>query len=170
MKNRGIRKIAVAAVIAACYAGATIALAPISYGFLQFRVAEALCVLPFLYPPAIWSLGVGCLISNLLSPYGLLDIAAGTLATLLAAFWTSRMHRKAFAPLPPIICNGIIIGAVIAISGTGGQAFAAAFTLYGIQVALGEAVVMYALGLPLLLALSRNRLFERITGNDISAV
>ncbi len=164
MNRQGVRKLAACAVIAAAYAGASIALAPVSYGPLQFRVAEALCVLPFLYPGSIWSLFIGCIAANLISPYGLLDMAAGSLATLLAAFWTSRTRRRIFAPLPPVICNGVIIGAVIAVSGTGGGAFFAAFPIFAAQIALGEAVVMYALGLPLLLLLSKNKLFERITG------
>ena len=164
MNRHGIRKIAAGAVIAAVYAGASIALAPVSYGPLQFRAAEALCVLPFLFPGSIWSLGIGCLAANLISPYGLLDMAAGSLATLIAAFWTSRVKKRVFAPLPPVICNGVIVGAVIAVSGTEGGSFFAAFPVFAAQVALGEAVVMYAMGLPLLILLSKNRLFERISG------
>lgn len=58
----------------------------------------------------------------------------------------------------------MIVGAVIAVSGTEGGSFFAAFPVFAAQVALGEAVVMYALGLPLLILLSKNRLFERISG------
>ena len=45
-----IKRMAHAAVIGAAYAALTMALAPISYGPIQMRVSEVLCVLPFSYP------------------------------------------------------------------------------------------------------------------------
>ena len=54
---------------------------------------------------------LGCLAANLLSPYGALDIIFGSLATLLAALWTQHCRRKWMAPLPPVICNAVIVGA-----------------------------------------------------------
>ena len=92
------RDLARAAVIAAAYA----ALAWISNFFglafpaIQFRLSEALCVLPCRdRKAAIPGLAVGCLITNLLSPYGLLDLVVGTLATLLAAVWSGRCRASA---------------------------------------------------------------------------
>ena len=91
------RDLARAAVIAAAYA----ALAWISNFFglafpaIQFRLSEALCVLPCRdRKAAIPGLAVGCLITNLLSPYGLLDLVVGTLATLLAAVWSGLRYHK----------------------------------------------------------------------------
>ena len=54
-----------AAMIAAVYALLTIALAPVSYGIVQIRVAEALTILPFFTPAAIPGLFVGCIVANL---------------------------------------------------------------------------------------------------------
>jgi uncharacterized membrane protein len=65
-----------AAVIGAAYAALTIALAPFSYGPVQLRFSEALTVLPCFTPAAIPGLFVGCLVSNLVSPYGITDLAA----------------------------------------------------------------------------------------------
>ena len=48
--------LATCAVVAAAYAALTIALAPISYGAVQFRVSEALTILPFFIPGTVWGL------------------------------------------------------------------------------------------------------------------
>lgn len=107
------RDLARAAVIAAAYA----ALAWISNFFglafpaIQFRLSEALCVLPCRdRKAAIPGLAVGCLITNLLSPYGLLDLVVGTLATLLAAVWSGRCRSAWTAAVPPVVCNAVIVG------------------------------------------------------------
>ena len=64
----------------------------LTFGVVQCRFSEALCVLPFFFPETVWGLFAGCLITNLLSPYGLLDLIVGSLATL---------HRRpADGPMP----------------------------------------------------------------------
>ena len=57
--------LATCAVVAAAYAALTIALAPISYGAVQFRVSEALTILPFFIPGTVWGLTAGCVLANL---------------------------------------------------------------------------------------------------------
>ncbi|HHX13870.1 MAG TPA: QueT transporter family protein [Clostridiales bacterium] len=143
-----------AAVIAATYAALTIFLMPFSYGVMQVRISEALTILPVLTPAAIPGLLVGCLLANLLSPYGFFDILLGSLATLLAALGTYRLRRRPnLAPLPPIISNGLIIGVML-------------HYIYGVPlslplcimwVGLGEALACYGLGWPLLRYLSKRK-------------
>ena len=58
------RRLAHGAIIAALYAALTLLLAPISYGEVQFRLAEALTVLPFLNPVTGWGLFVGCVVTK----------------------------------------------------------------------------------------------------------
>jgi len=156
------RKIAFAGVLGALYAAVTIFLAPISYGPIQLRVAEALMVLPFFFPYSVWGLFVGVIVANLFSPYGVLDIVGGSLASLLAALCTMRLglinrdsfKLKALACAPAIIVNALVIGAIIAWAQTsGGPAFWPAFVVAGGWVGLGQLVVLYALGLPLLVLL-----------------
>jgi len=161
--------LAQAAVIAALYAGLALAL-PL-YSSLQFRVAEALTLLPVLTPAAIPGLAVGCLIANLGSPFGLIDIVFGTLASLLAAlcaFWLRKLQYKRLpllsALMPPLF-NGLVIGAVIALMVTGTLDFGA-FTLtnmlvFGGQVALSELVICFALGLPLVVLLRKIPMFKQ---------
>jgi uncharacterized membrane protein len=171
------RKIAFAAVIGAAYAALTILLAPISYGPIQFRISEVLCILPFFFPVSVWGLFVGCVIANLLSAYGALDIAFGSLATLLAALCTMHLGRmysrrlrgegtafKAASCVPPVVINGLIVGALIAYETTSAAAaFWPAFILNSLQVGFGELAVMFALGLPALIFLPGTKFFGTLS-------
>ena len=142
-------QLATAGVIAALYAVLAYfaSIFGIAYGPIQCRFSEALCVLPFLFPAATPGLFVGCLVANLLSPYGALDIIFGSLATLLAAVWTQHTHHKWLAPLPPVLCNAVIVGAVISFQETGFTgAFAGAFAYNAVTVGVGEAIACYVLG------------------------
>ena len=159
-----------AAAVAAIYAALSAALAPISYGPVQLRIAEAMCILPFFLPFTTWGLFIGCIAANLLSMYGPIDIIFGSMATLMAACCTMMTGKKSrslpaklLACLPPVVFNGVIVGAVIAWAETSGDAFWAAFAFNGATVALGEAVVMYAVGLPLMIYLPKLRFFREMT-------
>lgn len=104
------RQMATAGIIAAVYAALTLLLPIPQYGGIQFRVAEAMTVLPFFFPEAIPGLAVGCFLANLLGSPFVLDWVFGTLATLLAALWTSRLKNRYLAPVPPVVCNAVIGG------------------------------------------------------------
>lgn len=157
MVKKAIKFISRAALVGAIYAVLTLALYPISFGAVQFRLSEALTLLPLLIPEAIPGLFVGCIVANLLSPnIVVLDVVFGSLATLIAAVLTSRVKSVWLAPLPPVICNALIVGAVIAYSEVGaGAGFWAAYLFNLASVGFGELVVCYALGVPLILALRR---------------
>lgn len=152
MRKFTTRDLTLAAIVAAAYAALTMLLPGPSYGYTQLRVAEALTVLPFLFPAAAPGLAVGCLVANLLSPYGLVDIICGTAATALAAFLTLKMPSKWLAPLPPVLCNGVIVGGMLAWyqAGEFGSKFWALFPVTGAGVALGELIACYILGMILL--------------------
>lgn len=165
--------IVVSAAIAAVYAALTMALAPISYGPIQMRVSETLCILPFFFPGAVWGLFIGCLIANLMSVLGVLDIVFGSLATLLAAICTAAIGRRARRDLPeggipswgaciaacamPVIFNAIIIGAVLAYTLSPEAAVVKGFAVFGLEVGVGEAIVMFLVGLPVMRILLKNR-------------
>lgn len=135
------------AVIAAVYAGLTMALAPISYGMMQVRLAEALTVLPALTPAAIPGLFVGCLVANLLSPIGIIDIVFGSFASLIAAVLTYKLRSyDSLIPLPPVAVNAVIVGAMLKILYVPEVSLLACMG----WVALGQLISCYAIGLPLL--------------------
>ena len=161
-----IRKIAFAAVIAAVYAALTMLLAPISYGVLQFRISEALCILPFFFPVSVWGLFVGCAIANTISLLGPVDIVCGSAATLLAALCTAYIGKRSksvpaciLGCLPPVVFNGIIIGAMLAVITAPEGGFWAGLLAFGGQVALEELAVMLVIGLPVMLWMRKNRAF-----------
>ncbi|ADU27554.1 QueT transporter family protein [Ethanoligenens harbinense] len=151
-----IRAVTTGAVIAALYAALTLLFQPISYGPLQFRISEVLTVLPFFTPAAIPGLFVGCMFANIASSLGPVDIVVGSAATLLAAWLTYKMPTKWLAPLPPVICNGVIVGLELYF------VFHAPLLLTIGSVAFGEAVVCFAGGIPLMLGLGKvqDRLFS----------
>ena len=149
------RQIAKAGLLAALYAVLTVFMPVPQYGGIQFRVAEAMTVLPFLFPEAIFGLTVGCFIANLFSPF-LLDCVVGTAATFLAALWASRVKNPLWAPMPPVVCNAVIIGAEIAwFSAQDGENFLRAWLFNGFTVGFGELLACYVLGLLLLRALRK---------------
>ncbi|WP_054951345.1 QueT transporter family protein [Numidum massiliense] len=147
------RKVAFVGVIAAIYVTLTLAFAPLSYSFIQFRISEVMTVLPFLTPLAVPGLFIGALIANLFSPLGALDVIFGSLSSLIAAYLTYKMPSKWLAPLPPVIVNAVIIGAVAVytLSMPADVGYLAAMAYVG----LGQLGVCYGLGLPVLFVLLR---------------
>jgi uncharacterized membrane protein len=155
-----------AGVIAALYVALTYAFAPIAYGPLQVRPAEALCILPVFFPEAIPALYIGCMLSNLASPYFVYDVLIGSLATLLAAFsayLVGRFLKKEpfrfiLCGLPTVLFNAILIPFIIVFLCGGAEGFKTAtiayFTFAG-SIALTETVWVYALGAPLYSAIIR---------------
>ena len=138
------------AVIAALYAALTLALYPISFGAVQFRVSEALTLLPIVMPEAIPGLFVGCLVSNLIGSATPWDIIFGSLATLIAAILTYATRRnKILASFWPVICNTVIVGLVLALTLN-----LPVFLTMG-EVGLGELAVVYTVGMAMLAALKR---------------
>ena len=166
------RKLTAAAVTGAAYAALTMLLAPISYGAIQCRVSEVLCILPFFIPCTAWGLFVGCAIANLLSAAGIFDVVFGSLATLAAALITAEigrrghdLGRKILACLMPVLFNAVVVGAVITSAYNGLNIFShpAAFGLNAAQVGLGEAAVLFVIGLPMMYYLPGLKFFREFT-------
>jgi uncharacterized membrane protein len=154
------RQISIGGLVAAVYFVITITpgISAISYGPLQVRLAEALTVLPYLYPGAIGGLFVGCLLANIFGPVGIEDVILGSLLTLLAAWLTYLMRRikePLLAPLPPVIVNSFGVSAYIHLF------FGQPYWLVVLYVTIGEFVACYLLGYPLLrFMLKRNKGFN----------
>lgn len=170
MKNQSkrLRRLTQGAVIAAAYAALTYlaALASLAYGPVQFRFSEALTVLPVLTSAAVPGLTVGCLLANIFSGYGIYDMVFGTLASLLAAVGTRLLRNVRFrgvpvlAPLPPVLLNAVIVGAELTFLSPKGFTWALFWSTAG-SIGLGELVICYALGLPLVVALEKNPAVRR---------
>lgn len=170
MKNNNITKrLCRAGIIAALYVALTYVFAPFAFGPLQIRPAEALCILALLYPEAIPALWVGCMLSNIASPFFLYDVFIGSLATLLAAFVAYLVGRFIkniplkiiLGGLPTVLFNAAIIPLIIVFLCGGGEGFPSAwiaYLTYAGSIALTEAVWVYALGTSLFLAVQKLKL------------
>lgn len=153
MKNDLTKRLTRTAIIAAIYAVVTIAIAPFAYGSIQFRISEVLVLLALFDPLYIGGLTLGCLISNILGPNGLMDIIFGTLATFIsvyAIYFTGKLikNNKAkliISSLWPTIFNGLIIGWML------NKLYGLPLALSIGEVALGEFVVITIIGVPLFL-------------------
>lgn len=177
------KRVARVGMIAATYAAATLVtmlfLGGLAWGPIQFRVSEALCVLALFTSDAIPGLALGCVIANLFNivlggtgMLGMLDVVFGSLATALGAYVTWRLRdRPALAVLGPVVANALIVPAYLPIMLAGLGFYTIPFTsialdgsyplmyLFGlIATGAGEAVVMYALGLPLARSLAKTSL------------
>ena len=171
MRKNSLRELTFAAMLGGAYAALTMLLPIPQYAGVQIRLAEALTLLPFLIPVATPGLFVGCFIANILSPYGLLDVIAGSAATLLACLWTQRMKNRRLAALPPVVCNAVIVGGVIAFAMTGfGPGFWVAYAINVASVGLGEFVVCYVLGDLLLDAVVKIPVFRSMMPADRAAL
>jgi uncharacterized membrane protein len=148
--NKRVKYIINAGVIAALYVVLVVVFSFSSFGPIQFRVAEALTILPFFTPAAIPGLFVGCLIANIIGGAIIWDTIFGSLATLLAAYLSYKLRKNQFlVPIPPIVINSVVVGILLKYA-------------YGIpdgllllmgSVFLGQLFAVYGLGMILLNAL-----------------
>lgn len=174
MKQKSTKYIVQAAVIAALYAVMTIlqnTLLPGSASAaVQFRVSEVLTILTLYTPAAIPGLTIGCVIANIssLSTLGPYDLIFGSLASMIAAICMYALKNVRLATLPvlsalmPALANGIIVGFEIEFFFVEGGFHFADFLLQGGFVALGEAAVLFALGLPLAKLIEKQKLDNKL--------
>jgi uncharacterized membrane protein len=155
------------AIVAALYAVLTFALAPISYGMIQFRLSEVMTLLAFINPVYIVGLTLGTLIANMASQLGMMDMVFGTLATFLSVFLVSKSKNIWIASLWPSVVNGVIIGTML---------YKLGFVPEGVGllvsigfVFLGEFVVVTVIGVPLYkqLILKQDRLVRMLRGEKL---
>lgn len=99
-------------------------------------------LLAFIDPIFVPGLVLGCVISNLFSPFGMIDVVVGSTATFLAVYMISKSKNLFVASLWPTIFNGLIIGAeIFYLTGT-------PLLLNVLYVALGEFLVVTLIGYP----------------------
>ena len=142
------------AAIAALYVALTMIVAPIAFGPVQFRISEALCVLPYFLPSAVPGVTIGCFLAYLLCGAAPLDVVFGSLATLIGAVGSYYLGKKSkwLVCVPPILANTIIIPWVLRYAYGSTDLIPYAMVTVGI----GEILAIGVLGNILLLALERS--------------
>mgnify|MGYP003293214456 FL=1 len=156
MKKISIKDIVKYASVAAIYVVLTWILAPISFGPIQFRISEVLVLLCFFDKKYFIPLTLGCLISNLMSPM-VLDIAFGTIATMISLFFISNSKNLFVASLFPVFFNGLIIAAEISI--IEGIFDLNVFLFNMVTIAVGEFLCVSVIGVILFTLLRKNEGF-----------
>ena len=149
-------------IVAGLYAAITILTASFAYGNIQFRISEALMMLLLFEPSLTVGLTIGCLIANLFSTVSVLDIVIGTAATLLACLLTTRIKKPALAPLPTILVNAVMVGAMLSWLYMPSEQFWYGLLVFGGEVGAGEAAVLYVLGLPLYYAMKKTDFIHKL--------
>ena len=168
MKNLSVRRLVRCAVIAAVYVVVCLVLAPFSYGAVQVRVAEALCLLPVFGAEYIVGVTLGCFLANLLGST-VVDVVFGTLATLLACLVTYKLRDIRVkglaipASLPPIVFNMIIVGAFeITFFFSDGAPTAMLAVFNAVTVGIGELISCTILGVALVKLIESNAGLNKI--------
>lgn len=168
MKKISIQFIAKSAIIAALYAALTWLLQPISYGPIQFRISEILMLLVVFNPKYLVALIIGCFVANIPSPLGWYDMVFGTIATILAILPMLKIKKLPIAAIFPVISNALIVSIEL---GLAFDMFAPeAFWYNVLTVGLGEAVVLYLIGIPAMLSISKNEAVSNILELDCNNV
>jgi uncharacterized membrane protein len=168
MKNLSVRRLVRCAVIAAVYVVVCLVLAPFSYGAVQVRVAEALCLLPVFGAEYIVGVTLGCFLANLLGST-VVDVVFGTLATLLACLVTYKLRDVRVkglaipASLPPVVFNMIIVGAFeITFFFSDGAPTAMLAVFNAVTVGIGELISCTILGVALVKLIESNAGLNKI--------
>ena len=167
-KKLSVRRLVRCAVIAAVYVVVCLVLAPFSYGAVQIRVAEALCLLPVFGAEYIVGVTLGCFLANLIGST-VIDVVFGTLATLMACLVTYKLRNVRIkglaipASLPPVVFNMIIVGAFeITVFFSDGAPTAALAAFNAVTVGIGEIISCTVLGVALVKLIESNDSLHKI--------
>ena len=167
-KKLSVRRLVRCAVIAAVYVVVCLVLAPFSYGAVQVRVAEALCLLPVFGAEYIVGVTLGCFLANLIGSTAI-DVVFGTLATLMACLVTYKLRNVRIkglaipAALPPVVFNMIIVGAFeITFFFSDGAPTAALAAFNAVTVGIGEIISCTVLGVALVKLIESNDSLHKI--------
>lgn len=173
MRNNTVKQMATAAMVAALYFALSLPFMTLNFGAVQMRIAESLTLLPVFAVNPIAGLTLGCVLVNAFGAFtsanilGPLDIVFGSAATLLAATMSYKLRGVRFKGLPlasalaPVLVNGTVVGLELTLVISGGFNLPI-FLINFAQVAFGEAIACFALGIPLVRALEKTGASKKI--------
>ncbi len=156
------------ALVASAYAALTYAFAFMSYNDIKFRISEILILFVFIETRYGLGLILGCILANIASPLGAIDIVVGSFATLMAIIYIIAIrksivyNKKAMiiASLGPVWSNGLFVGLELT------YLFNTPFILNALYLAIGEFVVVTSVGTVVINSIMKNNnLLDRLSIN-----
>lgn len=130
------KEIALNAIIACIYAVLTLAIAPLAYSEVQFRISEVMVFLAFYNRKYIPGLVIGCFLANIPSSLGWMDMVFGTFSTLVVVMTMNKVNNRYTASVLGALITGVIVGFELHL------AFGIPFLINAIYVAIGELGVL----------------------------
>ena len=140
------------AMVAAVYVALTWMIQPLAYRELQFRISDVIVLLAFYNKKLIPGLIVGCFISNIPSPLGIIDMLVGTFSTVVVCYCMNKVNSLYLGALLGSIVTGVIIGGELAVI------YKIPFLINAFYVFVGEAVVLF-IGTAVFKKLEKNERF-----------
>ncbi len=151
-----------AGLVAGLYVVLSLLTMPIASGAIQFRLSEALTILPLFFVEAIPALFVGCMLSNLITGCMALDIILGSVITLVAGSLTFLVGKLIKGTALKILVGGVfpvILNAFflpilwILIYG----AIEYVYLLQVLFLLISQSISIYGVGTPLYLAIKKHQ-------------
>jgi uncharacterized membrane protein len=149
-----IRQLTKMAIVTALYVVLTMPLASISYGPIQFRIAEILNLLAFIDPLYIPAITLGCAIANFYS-FGLIDVFVGSAATLIATYLIYKTKNLWVASLWPAVF-GVFVAAELYFLKI------APFWASTFSIAASEIIIVTIVGVPVFKYILKNKQLMKI--------
>lgn len=148
MEKNKIKFMTKSAMVAAVYVALTFMFAGLGYREVQFRIAEILVLLVFIDSRYALGLVIGCIIANIPSPLGIVDVIVGPIATMIGLLFIIGVrkvlgeNKKALiiSSFGPVLSNAVIVGLELT------YVFNIPFWMNALSVGFGEFVVVTIAG------------------------
>lgn len=158
MRNSAVKLVRIA-IIAALYVALSLAISPLTYGLIQIRFSEMLVLLCFYNRDYCYSMILGCLLVNIFSPLGWVDVVFGTLGTVVSVIAIRFCPRDYLAFIPPTLCTvAVALEYYIMLN----EPFWLSFG----TIMLGEFIAVGVIGTPLFMLVSKRKEFLSLVGAD----
>lgn len=156
--NSAIKLVRIA-VVSAVYVALSMAVQPLTYGLIQIRFSELLVLMCCYNRDYCWSLILGCLIVNIFSPLGWIDVVFGTLGTVLSVVCIRFIKREYLAFIPPTFFT-ILVALEFWI------VLKEPFWLSFSTIMAGEFIAVGLIGTPIFWGLSKRNDWLKLVGAD----
>ena len=149
MRKINTETVALTGVTAAVYMVATLAVSPIAFGAVQFRLSEVMVLLAWINPALAPGVILGCALANMFSPLGIIDVLFGTFHTFCSVMLISRTKNMYVASIWPTVFS-FIIGLELYL------VYKAPFIASTISVMIGELICITLIGCVIFTFIKKN--------------